>query len=136
MILLDTCAAVWAVTAHPSLARKTRAAITRAARQGRLFLSPITAWEIATLARRGRLVLAISPSAFVDRLFHQAGVTEATIDSEISFTAGSLPGEFQGDPADRLIVATAIVRGFRLMTRDQRILNYAKRTGALPALAC
>jgi len=50
--------------------------------------------------------------------------------------AGSLPGEFHADPADRLIVATAIVRGLRLVTRDRRILDYAKRSRSFPAAAC
>ncbi|MDE2571396.1 MAG: type II toxin-antitoxin system VapC family toxin [bacterium] len=136
MLLLDTYAAIWAATADPSLRRGARKAIADAARGGSLYLSPITAWEIATLVRRGRLELTVSPRAFVDRLFGRPGVVEAPIDREIALLAGSLPGDFRGDPADRLIVATAIVRGCRVVTRDERILAYAKRTGALPALAC
>jgi len=136
ILLLDTCAAIWATAAPASLRRSAREAIAKAAHAGNLCLSPITAWEIATLARRGRLELTVSPSAFVDRLFGQTGVGEAPVSREIAFLAGSLPGDFHGDPADRLIVATAIVRGCRLVTRDERILAYAKRTGALPTLLC
>ncbi len=136
MILLDTCAAVWSATADPTLGAKARAQILRAAERRELFLSPVTAWEIATLARRGRLALAISPNAFVNQLFAHSDASEVPVNREIAFAAGSLPGELHGDPADRLIVATAIVAGLRVMTRDRHILEYAKRTGAVPAIAC
>lgn len=135
-LLLDTCAAIWAAAADPSLRPGARKAIEDAAHGGDLYLSPITAWEIATLARKGRLELAVSPQAFVDQLFVQAGVVEAPIDREIALLAGSLAGEFHGDPADRLIVATAIVHGLRVVTRDERILAYSKRTNSLPILRC
>lgn len=135
-LLLDTCAAVWAAAADPSLRPGARKAIEDAARGGDLYLSPITAWEIATLARKGRLELAVSPQAFVDQLFGRAGIVEAPIHPEIALLAGSLAGEFHGDPADRLIVATAIVHGLRVVTRDERILEYAKSTRSFPALRC
>ena len=135
-LLLDTCAAIWAATADTSLRPGARKAIDNAARDGCLYLSPITAWEIATLVRKGRLELAVSPQAFVDNLFGQAGIVEAPVDWEIALLAGSLAGDFHGDPADRLIVATAIVHGLRVVTRDERIHAYAKRTGSLPTLRC
>lgn len=123
-------------TGDHSLTRGARSEISRAARREQLFCSAITAWEIATLARRGRLRLAISPTAFVNQLFGHPGVREVPVDRDIGLTAGSLPGELHADPADRLIIATAIVHGMRLMTRDERILRYAKASGALPAIAC
>ena len=136
MILLDTCAAIWAATDDASLAKRSRDAIAEAARRGQLYLSAISAWEIATLVRRGRLGLQTSPSAFIDRLFSGPGIREYPVDSNVAATAGSLPKDFHGDPADRLIVATAVVCGFRLFTRDERILRYAGRTRAFAAEPC
>jgi PIN domain nuclease of toxin-antitoxin system len=136
VILLDTCAAIWASISHPTLRRPARTAILEAVARRELFLSSVTAWEIATLARRGRLTLAISATAFVNQLYLHNGAVEISVDREIAFAAGSLSGELHGDPVDRLIVATAIVNGLRVMTRDRNILSYAKRTGAVPVIAC
>lgn len=136
MILLDTCAAIWAVSADASLARQPRAAIAAAAAEKHLYLSAISAWEIATLVRRGRLSLTISSKAFIDRIFGEPGVVECPVDRNIASAAGELGNEFPGDPADRLIVATAIVHGLRLMTRDRRILTYAKRAASFQVQAC
>ncbi len=136
MILLDTCAAVWAATSDASLDKKAKAYILRAAGRRELFLSSVTAWEIATLVRRGRLTLAVSATAFVNQLFSHGGATEIPVDREIALAAGTLPGELHGDPADRFIVATAIVAGLQVMTRDRHILGYAEKTRAVPAIAC
>lgn len=135
-MLLDTCAAIWSASGDPTLGRAARTAIAAAARADRLSISAITAWEIGTLARKGRLTLAISPRAFIDRLFGQPGVKEEVVDREIAALASMLTDDFHGDPADRIIVATSIVRGLRLVTRDDRILAYAKHTRALPTLRC
>ena len=114
----------------------SRTAVTRASARRELFLSSLTAWEIATLVRRGRLSTAVSAQALVNQLFSHPGVREVPVDREIGLVAGTLLDGFHGDPADRLIVATAIVRGLRLMTRDRRILDYARRTRAVPTIAC
>ncbi|MGH7737944.1 MAG: type II toxin-antitoxin system VapC family toxin [Candidatus Tyrphobacter sp.] len=136
MILLDTCAAVWMASAQPTFLKRAQSAIVGAAAKGELFISSISAWEIATLARRDRLVLRVSPTAFVNQLFAHPSIAEVPVDKEIALLAGSLPGEFHGDPADRLIVATAISHGMQLMTRDRRILAYAKQSNAVPAIPC
>ena len=44
---------------------------------------------------------------------------------EIAVTAGMLDGkEFPGDPADRMIYATARAAGLALATRDERLRAY------------
>lgn len=110
--------------------------IRNASARGELFLSPVSAWEIATLARRGRIELTTSPRVFVTDLFARPEINEAPVDFEIASTAGELDDGFHGDPADRFIVATAIVRGYRLMTRDIRILDYGYRTRRYPSITC
>jgi PIN domain nuclease of toxin-antitoxin system len=136
VILLDTCAAIWAALEDASLPGPARKVIGEAAARGELHISAISAWEIATLARRGRLALTMPAATFVDRLFGQPGVIECSVDRYIASAAGELSDEFHGDPADRVIVATAILQGFRLMTRDARILRFAKRTKKFATQAC
>lgn len=74
--------------------------------------------------------------ALIDKIFRHAEVVEIPVDREIAATAGSLANAFQGDPADRLIVATSIVRGIPVMTRDARILSYAAEARTFRAIIC
>ncbi len=46
---------------------------------------------------------------------------------EIAVENSQLPDEFHGDPADRLLIATARICGMTLLTRDEKILDYAKK---------
>jgi PIN domain nuclease of toxin-antitoxin system len=136
VILLDTCAAVWAGTNDVSLAPSAAKLIDDAARGDALALSAITAWEIGTLMRRGRLRLAVDVQVFLERIFTAPGVREFPVDRKIAECAAALDDGFHGDPADRIIVATAIVRCARLVTRDRRIMAYAKGNRRLLVLGC
>ena len=134
MILLDTCALIWTMNKDPLLPAALRA-IERAARAGELYLSPVSAWEIGTLVTRGRLVLDVSAEVYVSRAFSRPGIQIAALTPEIAVRSSSLPGSLHGDPADRMLVATAMVMGLRLMTRDRRILDYGA-AGHLPLIRC
>lgn len=136
MILLDTCAVLWSRLSPNVLKPRARTAISSAERERAIYLCSITAWEIATLVRKNRMELETSATVFIQRIFRHAGVCEIPVDREIAGTAGLLEGAFNGDPADRLIVATAIVRGIPLMTRDRRILEYAQTSHTFRAVAC
>jgi PIN domain nuclease of toxin-antitoxin system len=133
-ILLDTHAALW--SSNGTLRTAVSKTIDAAAKRGELLLSPITAWEIATLVRKGRLVLASTPQDFVRTLFTSSGVVVATITPAIAAGAGSLPGEFHGDPADRILVATATAYGAQIVTRDKGIREYAKVSKHIRCIAC
>lgn len=63
---------------------------------------------------------------YIDRLFHLPGVREIAVTRDIAQIAGDLSDELHGDPADRIIVATASHLGIPLVTRDERILKFAK----------
>jgi PIN domain nuclease of toxin-antitoxin system len=134
MILLDTCALIWIVNNDPVLPAAL-AAVARAIRAGELYLSPVSAWEIGTLVTRGRLVLDVSAEVYVSRAFSRPGVQIAALTPEIAVRSSHLPGSMHGDPADRMLIATAMVMGLKLMTRDRCILDYAAQ-GHLPAMAC
>jgi PIN domain nuclease of toxin-antitoxin system len=134
MILLDTCALIWIVNKDP-ITPAARTAVERAFRAGDLYLSPVSAWEIGMLAGRGRLKLDCPAEAYVARAFTQPGVRIASLTPEIAVRSSSLPGELHGDPVDRMLVATAIVMGLKLMTRDRKILQYGAE-GHLPVIGC
>ncbi|MBD5657053.1 MAG: PIN domain-containing protein [Candidatus Eremiobacteraeota bacterium] len=77
----------------------------------------------------------------MDRVVHPApvsrsGVNEEPVTSNIAELSARLPGDFHGDPADRIIVATAVVRSATLVTRDERIRTYARRTRFVTVIGC
>jgi PIN domain nuclease of toxin-antitoxin system len=134
-VLLDTCALIWSAQGAPMTA-KAVAAIRRAVSEECLFLSPISAWEIGVLVQRRRLTLSDSPAAFLRTAFAQPGVQVAELTPEIAVGSTCLEGELHADPADRFLVMSAIAYSLRLITRDLRILSYAKRRRTVKALAC
>ena len=134
MILLDTCALLWSVNGDRMSAEASKA-VDQASEAGVLFLSPVSAWEIGILAQRGKLVLGVATEVYVARAFSRPGAQIAALTPDIAVRASYLPGEFHSDPADRLLIATAILMGLRLVTRDREILRYAGK-GYVPALRC
>src|SRR6266849_3306143 len=123
MILLDTCALVWTMNQDPILPAALKV-ISGAASAGGLYVSPVSAWEIGLLVRRGRLVLQVAAESYIDRVFRLPGVRVAALTPGIAVRSSYLPGDLHQDPADRLLVATAIVMGLKLITRDRRLLDY------------
>lgn len=110
-------------------------AIREAQKKSALYLSPISAWEIGLLASRGRVRLPVSVETHVERIFSLPGVQIAALTPEIAVRSTLLPGNFPAVPADRMLIATAMILGLKLVTRDQRILDYGSQ-GFLPVLAC
>ncbi len=129
-LLLDTCAMLW-LAQGIELAADARKAVAAS----NLNVSPITAWEIANLVRKKRVVLAMPTVKWFRQAMAamEAAMPELTID----ILAGSceLPGSPPNDPADRIIIATAREAGMVLMTRDKTILAYS-HAGYVRALMC
>ena len=110
-----------------------------AAAAGQVLLSPVSGWELGSLATRPSGALygfMDDPAAWVETLIHRAGLVEVPLTLEAAILASRLPGEFHKDPADRLLVASAIVARATFVTRDDRIINWARQTGALSTLTC
>ena len=133
-VLLDTCAAIWLMNGDP-MSPASREAIAAAQAGGGVHVSPISAWEIATLAARGRLTLTMSPSAWFAALLAQPGVALAGMPPAVLIASATLPGAPPRDPADRIIAATAREYGFSLVTRDGELTPYAV-AGHIEAIAC
>jgi PIN domain nuclease of toxin-antitoxin system len=134
-VLLDTCAAIWLMNGDPITA-ESRASIT-AAQAGNLgiYVSPMTAWEIATLVAKNRLHLTLSPDAWFDALLALAGVRLAAMPPRVLIASTMLPGGPPKDPVDRIIAATGRVFGYTVITRDGDLMLYA-RAGHIAAIGC
>ena len=85
----------------------------------------MTMWEIAMLSSRNRITLDKPAGAWLDEAVNASGVAIEPLSAAIAAESCYLPNRFHGDPADRMIVATARVTNAVLMTRDRRILEYA-----------
>jgi len=107
------------------LGRRTLSTIDRAVANDELYVSAISFWEVAMLVAKQRLELDTTVAAFRD-LAIRNGAREQVLDGDIATLAGELPGT-QGDPADRMLVATAIVRGLTLVTADAVLLAWKLR---------
>jgi len=122
VILLDTHTLVWLTEGHHELGRRAREAADAALVAGRLTVSAITFWEIAMLHEKGRLRLRQPLPAWRSELL-DAGLVEIPVTGEIGIAAATLP-DFHPDPADRLIAATASIRRAKLITADERVLEW------------
>ena len=133
-ILLDTCAAIWS-TGDTSWSPAGEAAIAEANRgASEVFVSPITAWELGLLVAKGRLALRLPPKLWFAGLL-ASGARLAPLTPDIFIESSSLPGDLHGDPADRILAATARACGYRLMTRDKPLLAYGE-AGHLQTIPC
>ena len=132
MILLDTHILVWAVTGDAgrigeSLIDKIDEAVVRS----QAFVSAATFWELEVKRRKtGRDFPLLPPIKGLRSAVLANGLREIPVSGSLWVEAVSLIDEgFHRDPADQLIVATAIRYGCQLLTRDRRILGWAEQTG-------
>lgn len=133
-LLLDTCAAIW-ISEDVALSDAATLAIDGAFTRGEpIFVSPITAWERGMLVSKGRLGSTISPYQWFSSLMN-AGFELADMSPSILIDSSLLPGNVHGDPADRIIIATARALNLSIVTSDARILEYAD-IGHVRAIRC
>ncbi|TVP60065.1 MAG: type II toxin-antitoxin system VapC family toxin [Halomonadaceae bacterium] len=126
MIVLDTHALIWWINGDSQLSANAKAAIDhqQASEDGVILVSAITAWEIAMLVGRDRLILTMSVDDWLDIARDIEGVRFVPIDNAIGVESTRLPGEFHKDPADRMIVALARHVNAPLITADEKIRAY------------
>lgn len=133
-LLLDTHIWLWLNEGAPErIARSAVAEINATADQARLLVSAMSVWEVAMLDSRGRIHLSFPVVEWVARALSAPGVRLLDFSPEIAIESTRLPGTPHGDPADRILMASARVSGARLATCDAAILAYA-RTGYLAVL--
>ncbi|MGA9767368.1 MAG: type II toxin-antitoxin system VapC family toxin [Rhodomicrobium sp.] len=129
-LLLDTHIVLWLDSGDGRLRPPTRALIDRRWRDGgTIFLSAITAWEIALLVDTGRIGLDIPVEAWIERFLGRPGIEGAPLTHRAAARSYRLHHLEHRDPADRLLIATAIELGSPLVTYDERIARFGAKRG-------
>ncbi len=133
--LLDTCAVIW--KANNDLLREPGASELRDlhSRNSPIYVSPVTAWEIAALAAKEKITLALKPDVWFQNFCNLPRIALARMPPEVLVASAYLPGNPPKDPADRILVATAREYGYTLITRDLLLLEYGK-LGHVQVLEC
>ena len=123
-VLCDTCALIWLASGDARLSRTARNAI----RDSELLCySSISIWEVARKVKAGELEIPVSTALFADMLVKQYGMKELPLDNAIMLRSSALP-EIHRDPADRFIIATALLNDCVVVTGDRRFPEYGVDT--------
>ncbi len=126
-LLLDTHVWFWLVTGNrQQLKQSVVAKLIAGAKATPLLVSVISAWEIGMLVAKRRLALNVPIEAWVDDAINQPELDVVGLSVQVALDSINLPGHFHADPADRFLIATARANRATLVTRDQRIAEYAK----------
>jgi PIN domain nuclease of toxin-antitoxin system len=130
-VLLDTHIALWLGSGDERLRTSTLNLIDSCWRNGgTILLSAITAWEIAQLVSYGRIVLDRPVEDWMERLGAFPGTESIPLTHRAAMGAYQLQDFDNRDPADRLLIATAIERDCPLITYDSRIVQFARSHGS------
>lgn len=121
-LLLDTNALLWLVTRHPNLGPRALERCVAAFREEAIAVSAFSFLEVGTLRRKGRLTFDDGPLAWRRRVL-ELGIREIPMTGSIA-VAAELLDNFHGDPADRVIVATARTEDATLLTSDRQIMDW------------
>ena len=123
-LLVDTCAIIWLATGDRKLSQFARDAMRDAEL---LCFSSISIWEIARLVKAGVLEIPVTPARLADMLVEWYDMKELPINNSIALRSSALP-EIHKDPADRFIIATALLNDFTVVTGDHRFAEYGVET--------
>ncbi len=126
MLLLDTHIWYWYVQADAvRFSRRVQPLIERAALRDEVAVSVMSVWEIAQLEAAHRIDLGMDVRAWAARALAFPGLRVTALSPSIAIESTRLPGRIHRDPADRILIATARLSGFSIVTSDERILKYA-----------
>jgi PIN domain nuclease of toxin-antitoxin system len=124
-VLLDTCTFLWIVGGGRAL--PARAAAAYRAAENEVYLSAVSAWEIAVKHAMGRLPLPQPPAQLVPAERDARGIATLEFDEESALHVARLP-ELHRDPFDRMLVSQALVHGLVILTPDPIVGQYPART--------
>ena len=124
--LLDTCAFVWLLNGDQRM-KKITSQLEKAAKNCELFICPITIWELSVKASKGKIMFSMPVFEWIQKSKSKTGIRSTILSDEIMYHSTALPGNFHKDPADRFIVANAMIDRLALVTGDDKILKWAKK---------
>jgi PIN domain nuclease of toxin-antitoxin system len=124
LIVLDTHVWIWWLSNPAEIPPRARATIAEASRDGAIYISSISVWEIMMLAARGRLAFTMDAQDWITKAEGLPFFRFVPVDNAIAMRSVRLPEPFHKDPADRIIVSTATMLGATLVTADKRIQKY------------
>jgi len=123
-LLLDTCALLWLASGDAALSEKAREKMANAAV---LYVSPITAWEIAVKTAKGKILLPCSAREWFHAVVKRYGIQVLKMAADEMLASAALPWHHK-DPADRFIIATALQSGLVVVTADPNFPKYGVQT--------
>ena len=125
--LLDTHVWIWLMTNSPSLKQRHRDVLAEAQQRDALYLSTISIWEVARLESEKSTFTTGGVESWMRLSFGDNALRQVELSAGILIASTRLPGAVHGDPADRLLAATARELDLALMTHDDQLLRYAKQ---------
>jgi PIN domain nuclease of toxin-antitoxin system len=125
LILLDTHVLVWFADGSERLGAQARHLVEAELAAGAAQVSAITFWEVGMLTAKGKLELRLPAEKWSRSLLKMRGFNFMSLEPSIAVASSVLPGDIHGDPADRIIIATARALNCPLLTADRAILDYA-----------
>jgi PIN domain nuclease of toxin-antitoxin system len=126
-LLLDTHVWIWLLEGAADLSRKHQKIVNEAAQNSYVGIAAISTWEVGMLVMKGRIRLEKPVLSWIKDALALPGIELLPLTPEIAVESTQLPDGFHGDPADRLIIATARLHQLTLLTHDRKIIDYAKK---------
>jgi PIN domain nuclease of toxin-antitoxin system len=120
-LLLDTCTFLWLNSELSRIPKRVQQLFTEEGNQ--LYLSAVSAWEIAAKHHCGKLALPVSPSEYIGNCRAANGIATVRFREDDAFQLSKLP-PLHKDPFDRMLVCQAIARGLTILTPDELIKQY------------
>ena len=124
MIVLDTHAWVWFISNPELLSERAKRYVDAAVEEKAIMISSISVWEVALLIAKKRLILTLELNDWIAKSEMLPFFKFIPVDNSIAIKSVNLPQPLHSDPADRIIIATAISLGVPLVTKDEKILKY------------
>jgi PIN domain nuclease of toxin-antitoxin system len=124
-LILDTHVWYWINDQSKPLSSAAVDIVQSAQSANKIYIAAISLWEIAMMTKKEKITLRLPLTEWFQVALSIPGVNLSPLTPEVVIESMNLPGGFHGDPADRLIVATARVENLTLVTCDRKILEYA-----------
>jgi len=132
--LMDTHVWIWLINGDKRMGRGPLVRRLRGSSSSSFGVSVLSVWEVGMLEAKGRISLPYSCLEWIQKALKAPGIVLAPLTPEIAVESTRLSGSFPGDPADRILIATAQRNQAILVTMDKNILAYA-RSFSLPVLS-